>query len=108
VPSAITTWASKVSPAATFAGTPTVTLVTAAAESVKVLEPTKVIAVEGVAVAVGVMVAVGVTPCCTLTVIEAVPKTVPAELNPFTDMVWLPLATVVEFQENVAGGVEAK
>ena len=76
VPSKTTTWASIVSPAATPAGTPTVTLVTVVVESVKALAPTNVMLAEAVAVAVGEAVAVGTAPCCTVTFTEVVPRTV--------------------------------
>jgi len=44
----------------------------------------------------------------TLTETEALPSTVPVELYPFAEMVCAPLATVVESQLKVPGGVEAK
>lgn len=63
----------------------------------------------GVDVALRVAVAVGVgVPFCTVTVIESDPSNVLEALNAFAEIVWLPLATVVEFQLKVEGGVEAK
>jgi hypothetical protein len=80
LPSNTTTWASRASPAATSVGTSTVTPVTAVLESNNGPEATKVMLVEGVGVAVGVTEGVGVAPCCTFTVIEAVPIKVPLPL----------------------------
>ena len=63
----------------------------------------------GVAVAVLVLLGVAVAPpFCTVTVTEAVPSVEPELLNAFAEIAWLPLATVVEFQLKVRGGVEAK
>jgi hypothetical protein len=44
----------------------------------------------------------------TVTLIDAVPSTVLVAENPVTEIVCAPLATVVECQLNVIGGVEAK
>jgi hypothetical protein len=64
----------------------------------------------GVGVAVGpdeVGVAVGAA-FATVTVIDAVPSTVLVAENPVTEIVCAPLDTVVEFQLNVIGGVDAR
>jgi hypothetical protein len=62
-----------------------------------------------VGVAVARVVGVGVAlPFCTVTLMEALPSTVPVEEKPVAEIVCSPLGAVVEFQLKVAGGVEAK
>jgi hypothetical protein len=62
----------------------------------------------GLPAALAVAVGVDEVPLATVTLIDAVPSTVLVAENPVTEIVCAPLATVVEFQLNVIGGVDAK
>lgn len=62
-------------------------------------------ALDGVGVGVGVGVAVELR---TLTVTEAVPISASLDEYAFAEIVWLPSPTVVEFHENVFGGLDAR